>query len=250
MPNCHRPGIWCIKTTIRRLKRREAGLGCNHRAVFATTYRVLTEGILQAVLQNPHRFRWPRYLYYEDALFADVFIGNARAWDAGQRVSPAWRIAWQAAESSDLTASQDMLLGINAHVQNDMPFVIAALGTTTRGGVSRKPDHDLTNEILASSYQAVIDEVKRRYDPILELTNPQGTTADDTAGLELVRQWRETVWQNANRLIDAKTPAERDQVATEIEDNAARWAEAIVALPTPGYRPSRDAYCATHNPDA
>ncbi len=144
-----------------------------------------------------------------------------------------------------------MLLGINAHVQNDMPFVIAALGQKTRGGVSRKPDHDLENQILATSYQAVVHAVRDRYDPIVGLTNPDGTTADDTAGLELVRQWRETVWQNAGRLIDAKTPAERAQVAKSIEDNAASWAQAIVAQPgTPGYRASRDAYCATHNPDA
>ena len=41
-----------------------------------------------------------------------------------------------------------MLLGINAHVQNDMPFVIAALGLRNKKGGSRKPEHDLVNEVL------------------------------------------------------------------------------------------------------
>ena len=41
-----------------------------------------------------------------------------------------------------------MLLGINAHVQNDMPFVLAQLGLRDRKGQSRKPDHDNFNEVL------------------------------------------------------------------------------------------------------
>jgi hypothetical protein len=143
-----------------------------------------------------------------------------------------------------------MLLGINAHVQNDMPFVLAALGTHTRNGLTRKADHDAENEILADAYQEVVSEVERRYDPAVGLTNSTLTPLDDAAGLQLVKQWREEVWTNANRLLAAKTPAEKAQVSKSIEDNAAQWAQGISAFVTPGYRAQRDAYCATHNPDA
>jgi hypothetical protein len=144
-----------------------------------------------------------------------------------------------------------MLLGINAHVQNDMPFVIAALNTKTPGGVSRKPDHDRENEVLAAAYQKVVDEVERRYDPAVGATNPDGVPVDDVAGLEVVKQWREEVWRNAGRLIATrKRPAAHAGVVEDIEENAANWAEAIASGETPGYRASRDAYCAGHNPDA
>ena len=55
-----------------------------------------------------------------------------------------------------------MLLGINAHVQNDIPFVTAALDSHTRRRVSRKVDHDRENEILRRAYQRVVDAVERR----------------------------------------------------------------------------------------
>jgi hypothetical protein len=54
------------------------------------------------------------------------------------------------------------------------------------------------------------------------------------------------VWRNAERLLDAKTAAERRQVTQSIEANAATWARLIAAGGNggpPGYRAQRDAYC-------
>ena len=166
-----------------------------------------------------------------------------QAWDRGEPVPEAWRIAIEAAASGDFFGAQDMLLGINAHVQNDMPFVLAALGTRTRKGESRKPDHDAVNAVLTEAYQPVVDAIRERYDPSLDLTNPAQVPVDDIAGLEAVRGWREVVWRNAERLVNAETDAERAQVAQSIEDYAAAWAQLIAAVPAPTYGAQRDAYC-------
>ena len=244
VPACRRPGLRCVRTAVARLRMLETRLGCDHRAVFATTYRVLTEVLLRTVRADPGFFRFPRYFFFEDALFADVYIATSIVYPRGRRVSPAWRIAYEAAAARDLTAGQDMLLGINAHVQNDMPFVLAALGTKTRRGISRKSDHDRANEVLADAYQEVVDEVERRYDPSVAVTNPDGVPADDAAGLELVKRWREQVWRNAQRLIATrKDPAAHEAVVDEIEENAANWARSIAASRTPGYAEQRDSYC-------
>ena len=250
VPHCRRPRLSCVRDTVARLKQREARLACDHRAVFATTYRVLSQVMVRTLRANPSFFRRPRYLFFEDSLFADVYMANSRAWDRGRRVPPAWQVAFETAAGGEVNAAQDMLLGINAHVQNDMPFVLAALGTHTRGGRSRKPDHDAENEILADAYDEVTSEVKRRYDPLLDVTNSPLTPLDDAAGLELVKGWREDVWTNANRLLAARTPSERAEVVEDIEANAANEARVIAAVPQPGYRPQRDSYCAAHNPDA
>jgi hypothetical protein len=244
VPGCRRPRLNCLRTTIKRLRALEARYGCDHRAVFATTYRVLTQVMLERLRREPHFFRFPRYLYFEDGLFADVYVANSQAWKRGRRVPPAWQIAFETARDADVTAGQDMLLGINAHVQNDMPFVLAALGQRTRGGISRKPDHDAENEILAEAYQRVVDTVKRRYDPSVGVTNPDGVPADDMAGLELVKKWREDVWRNAERLIATRNdPAKHAEVVDDIEQNAAQWATGMAATQAPGYRAQRDAYC-------
>ena len=167
-----------------------------------------------------------------------------RRWDQGRAVPEAWRIAFETAETGEVTAAQDMLLGINAHVQNDMPFVLAALGLRDRAGLARKPDHDLTNDVLASAYEDVVAAVRERYDPGMGLTNPPGVPADDVAGLEIVRQWRENVWRNAERLVNAGSEAERERIAAGIQSYAADWARGIAAAPFPGYRATRDEYCA------
>ena len=243
VPNCRKATIRCIDVEIRRLRKLQRRWGCDHRAVFATTYLELTKTLRQVLRERPNFLRYPKYLYVEDALFANVYfdsIGDARR---GRPVPEAWRIAFDAARSADLNATQDMLLGINAHVQNDMPFVLAALGLRTRSGTSRKEDHDAINEVLDRSYPTVVGAVRDRFDPQVALTNSESTPADDVLGLELVKGWREQVWRNAERLLNANDAREREQVAQQIQDNAANWARGFAALEQEGYRETRDAYC-------
>jgi hypothetical protein len=241
--NCKRPKPKCIRLVVKRLRGAQERFGCDHRAVFATTYLVLTETFLETLRRDPDLVADRRYLFTEDALFANFYFRTLRTADRGGEVPPAWEIAFDTAREGEVNAAQDMLLGINAHVQSDMPFVIAALGLRTPDGDSRKPDHDATNAVLADAYQRVVDEVERRYDPMLAVTNPDGVPADDAAGLELVRSWRERVWRNAERLSNAKSAEERRQVASEIESQAADWARGISAYQQPGERARRDAYC-------
>lgn len=241
--HCRDPGLNCVTTALRRLRAARDRFGCDHRAVFATTYMTLTRVFRDMIRENPDMVRFRRYLFIEDALFANFYFRVLRAWDRGDPVPAAWRVALEAGEAGDHFGAQDMLLGINAHVQNDMPFVLAALGLRSRGGESRKPDHDAVNAVLTEAYAPVVRAIRRRYDPALDLTNPTQVVIDDVAGLEMVRGWREIVWRNAERLVNAETAAERAQVASSIESYAALNAQLIAAVPAPGYGATRDAYC-------
>ena len=58
-----------------------------------------------------------------------------------------------------------------------------------------------------------------------------------------MRQWRENVWRNAERLENAKSDEERAAVAADIKSYAAEWARGIASSETPGYRAQRDSYC-------
>jgi hypothetical protein len=249
VPHCRVSSIRCIDTEVKRLRGAQRRFGCDHRAVFATTYLTLTRVFRGMIRSDPHLYEHPHYLYTEDALFADVYFRTLHRWRHGEAVDPAWRIAFDTAASGNANAAQDMLLGINAHVQNDMPFVVAALGLRTPSGESRKPDHDAVNAVLNRAYQPVVDAITRRYDPFVGTTNSDATPLDDIAGLELVRGWREVVWREAERLVNAKTAAQRQTIADQIHAYAGGWARAIAGanlnLP-PGYRAQRDAYCEAH----
>ena len=241
--HCKRAKLACVRFQIRRMRQQQARLGCDHRAVFMTTYLELTKELRDALLADPRMLQWPKFFFREDALFANVYFRSLRRWRQGRELPEAWRIAFETARDGEVFAAQDMLLGINAHVQNDMPFVLAQLGLRDRKGRARKPDHDLTNNVLATGYERVVGAVRERYDASMGYTNPPGVPADDVAGLEMVRKWREDVWRNAEKLVNATSDEERAQVAAEIQANAADWAEGIAATPVPGYRATRDAYC-------
>ena len=77
----------------------------------------------------------------------------------------------------------------------------------------------------------------------MSLTNPSGLFVEDIAGLELVREWREQVWRNAERLVNAKTDEERAAVAESIHQYAGAWAAGIAAVQVPGLRDQRLTYC-------
>jgi len=243
---CAKPSPRCVRTQIRRLRAARDAWGCDHRAVFATTYLTLTKQLFADIKSGlvERDYIDPDYLYTEDALFANVYLRTAKAYDRGDEVAKAWQIAFDTAARNDTGAVQDMLLGINAHVQNDFPFVLASLGLRTPDGASRKPDHDEANGTLNRSYEDVVAEVKERFDPAIGISNPAGLPADDLLGLELVRGWRENVWRNAEKLLNAKGKQEQRKVAKQIENDAAVTAQAIAAGSLPGYGTTRDDYCA------
>ena len=243
VPRCPRPTMRCVDDTIRIFRRWRARFGCDHRAVFTTTYLLLTQEI-KRYLKRPGFFDDRRYLISEITQFSNFYFRTLENDRAGRPVPEAWQIAFDAADSDGANAGQDMLLGINAHVQRDMPYVVASLGVRTPSGASRKPDHDRANQVLNSAYERIVREVGERYDPLLFTTNASWNPLDNIAGLEAVKGWREGVWRNAERLLTAKSDAERSLVEATIEGNAATWARLIAAPQAPGYRAQRDAYCA------
>src|SRR5215211_8938630 len=88
----------------------------------------------------------------EDVLFANYYFRVASAWAAGQTVPEAWRTAFATADRGDAAGVEEMLLGINAHVQRDEAYVISEVGVRTPDGRTRKPDPDRFNVILERSY--------------------------------------------------------------------------------------------------
>ncbi len=247
-PRCRSGKLRCVRQTIRRLAARERHFGCDHRAVFATTYKTLTQVMLRTMKADPAFFYDRRGIVFQVALFSDIYFRTLTRYRLGQPVDDAWKIALDAAADGDVQGAGDMLLGINAHVQNDMPFMLAAITLRNAKGHSRKDDHDAENRILDDAFDEVAREVGRRYDPLATTILVGGSPVTDVFGAELVKTWREGVWRNAERLVNAKSAEERTQVADSIHLQAAVTAQSILAAARmpPGYRATRDAYCAAN----
>jgi len=168
---------------------------------------------------------------------------NAVARYTSRSAPPAWQIAFDAALSRRTTAAQDAMLGVNAHLQRDLPVALAEVGLYNSRGQSYKPDHDRINQILSGAIASVETEITRRYDPIFNLVDPSPHLLGTVGVFETIRIWREGAWRNAERLFMARTPAQRSAVLASIEDNAAAWARLIAAPDFSAWWPMREAQC-------
>jgi hypothetical protein len=253
--DCIAGRVQCVDKTIREMTRRFDGLAasCDHNAIFSLTYLRVTEEYRRTI-EGPFFDDTP-FVNHEDTIFARYYFAAYDAWAAGriEQVPPAWRIAFDAAQTRTVSASGDLLLGINAHVQRDLPLVLYAIGLVGPDGASRKPDHDRVNVILNRVSDDVIAEIARRFDPTIDDTELP-TSLDGTALFQTLAAWREKAWRNAELLAAAPTPEERELVVEAIENDAAIEAQAIVAATryppfSQGTGP-RDAFCAVHHDDA
>jgi Family of unknown function (DUF5995) len=250
--DCVAGRVQCVEKVIRDMTRRFDSLAssCDHDAIFSLTYLRVTEEYRRTV-EDPTFFDDTSFVNHEDIVFAHYYFAAYDAWAAGRtaEVPPAWRVAFDAARNRAVSANGNLLLGINAHVQRDLPFVLYSIGLVNEEGGSRKPDHDRVNQILNRVTDDVIAESAERFDPTIDDGNLP-TTLDDLALFQIVAGWRETAWRNAELLAQAPTDEARELVARDIEAGAAAQAETIRTVtaypPLLGGAAARDAFCAAH----
>ena len=248
---CTAGKIQCVDKVIREMTRRFGRLAsaCDHNAVFALTYLRTTEEYKRAAT-TPGFFTDASFVNHEDAVFASYYFEAYDDWAAGRtsEVPKAWRVALDAARNRQVTGSGNMMLGLSAHINRDLPYVLAEIGLVKPDGSSRKPDHDQVNHFLNRVTQPVIAELARRFDPTADDGNVSGTY-DETATLQLVVAWREQAWRNAELLVNAPTAAARAVVEQQIETDA--YLKAVVLKAGTSYglfqsSAARDAHCAAN----
>jgi hypothetical protein len=218
---------------------------CDHRAVFALTYLRTTQEFARTIGEEPGAFSDLPWITHEDAVFAQLYFKAYDDYLAGRPVPLAWKIAFDNARNPNIEGMGDLLLGMNAHIDRDLPYTLAHVGLVKSDGGSRKLDHDKVNQFLDRVIDPLQDELAQRYDPVFTIVDGEPSPADEVGALAGIRGLRENAWRNAKRLVAARTPLERQLVAQSIESEAASFALEIVAVSTvPGYGSFRDAYCA------
>ncbi|MFT4744438.1 MAG: hypothetical protein ACI9AD_000279 [Nitriliruptoraceae bacterium] len=240
---CGDDGLVCVRFVEQQLAGWESFFGCDHRAVFPTVYRLLTQETRLVLEEDPSYFDDPAGLGKEALAFYSLYEQMITDHLAGDPIPDAWQRSISAAAEGDWSGGQDMLLAINAHVQRDMPFALAATGLNLPDGTSRKGDHDLFNEVLNVAYPIIVAEVTRRYDPFMSQIGDLGDPGNIGA-MQLVAGWREGVWRNAEALISTQGTPLHDGFVTALELHADTWGQAMSVGERPDRRAIRDAHCA------
>ncbi|MPY99931.1 MAG: hypothetical protein GEU97_18455 [Actinophytocola sp.] len=247
----------CAKKTINEMGKRLDSLieSCDHNAVFSLAYLRITQGY-EWIRNTTDADGSPHYddrawMNYVVETFARAYIWAFDEWRAGNPDVPlAWQLAFDDAATRKLTGNGDLLAGINAHINHDLAFVMAASGLIRPDGTSGKPDYDKVNELLLRLTGPLAAELAARFDPGMD--DGEESIADP-ASFQLIVGWRERAWRNAEDLASASSNEERELIAQRIEYDAATEGALLVEsnsyLPPLTTTTSRDNYCAAHKND-
>lgn len=240
--SCQRGGPRCVPLVVAEMTRRYRQLGaCDHDAAFALMYLRVTQAV-----EHDAGFADQRYLARLDSMFAALYFRAFDEWRARHRdaVPPAWQIAFEAASRRRASGIGNLLLGMNAHISRDLPFAVATVGVTAPAG---RRSFDQVNALLERVSQPMLREQAHLYDPtVTSFALPALSVSPGTLGT-LLSGWRDTAMHDAERLLGAKTPAERAVTAESIERTAAARAALIAAatsrVPYSAAGEARETFC-------
>src|SRR3954471_24082134 len=242
--------IACVAKVAKRLENQVSSLRCNHNAVFSLAYARTTEKVQAVEQSQPKFFADNPWLNHYDATFADMYLSAWNSWQRHGTAPPAWALAFQTADQKTASAAGNLLLGMSAHVNRDLPFALYAIGLVAPDGSSRKPDHDAVNQILNMVITPLLDEIAAKYDANVRVVPGLPESLDDFLTFQVLPEWRQEAWDNAVALASAPNAAARTVIANGIEQAALVKGQALLALTR--YNPpvttagARDAYCNTH----
>lgn len=144
-----------------------------------------------------------------------------------------------------------MLLGMNAHISRDLRYALARTGLVEPDGQSGETDFSRVNGLLGDVTPELLQEEAGCFDPGVTSTVLPAIQLDPSSLQRLLGTWRSESWRNAERLLAARTSAQRAHIARTIELGAIERARLIAPLTSNlviGPEASQgNAYCERHH---
>jgi hypothetical protein len=157
--------------------------------------------------------------------FAERYLGPRR----GDRPMPgSWRAAADVTGDRRLLIAQHLLLGINAHVNFDLPQVVVELADESGDLESLRPGFDAINDILAETYPELVRDVGRVAGWMAAASAHGGSRLFNFS----LQRARDTAWLTAQRL-HALAPGARPAAVAELDDLVRVLAYLITRPPVP-----------------
>jgi Family of unknown function (DUF5995) len=203
------------------------------RRYFHATYQRTTIAVAEELERGG--FADPPWVEQWDVVFADLYLDALQTTLAGGEPSRPWAIAFGA--PAGLPALRHVLLGMNAHINYDLPQALVAVITDEQFDDQallnrREADHRAIDNVLASRVAAEDDELTAISGPgtlldrLLRPFNRLGTQ-------RFLREAREKVWVNAIALNRARRQGP-DAYATVLAQLEVLSAAKVAALMAPG----------------
>jgi hypothetical protein len=188
-----------VEALQRRLDALPAGL--DHRRAFIETYQRTTQAVGAAV--EGGSFEDPEWVTRWDVAFAGRFLAAHDADLAGSAVPRPWRLAFSA--DPGLPVLVHLLLGMNAHINYDLPPALLAVIEDAEFADAvlmdrRRRDHERIDRILASRVAAEDTAIGGRRSAVDRLLKP----LNRLSSRRFLREARQKVWVNLAQLQVAR----------------------------------------------
>lgn len=199
----------------------------DRRGVFVSAY-VVTTGALRDWIERG-RFQRPSSVSRYIVAFANKYLVALNHHVAGEvdKVPAAWRASFESAARRHTPLLQELLLGINAHVNHDLPY--AALDAELE--LQCEDDfNDFTamNDALHDAMPEVRRRVVAGFQPGMRIWNFVAGPWIDRVMDGSFRKARADAWSAARALADARTEADTKRVNKEIHTRSAWVARRIL----------------------
>lgn len=204
---------------------RQAG---DRRAVFLTLYGVVSSEMRLRVAAGA--FADGEWVHRYAVAFANLYREALENDEAGRTaaVPKAWRLCFDAARGGAGLVLQDMLLGVNAHVNNDLPLALSNVSIDP-DRTARYEDHSAVNAVLGSVTERATTRIADLYAPGVAMLDDCAGELDELLSLFSLEIARESAWEAAVSLANARGPIERRLVSTLIGSRAAVVARLLLA---------------------
>ena len=200
----------------------------DRRAIFATAYLVITRALQRRLSEGGFQDgEWvTRYAVRFGNMYRAALVDFERG-DAAA-VPKAWRLAFEAAAGGTGLVLQDLLLGVNAHINHDLALALDA-ATIDPDREGRYVDHTVVNEVLRATTDALQARIGELYAPLLGVLDLAGGALDEALGNFATSKAREHAWVGAVALANARDERERLGVRQGLDSQAAVLGKLILA---------------------
>jgi Family of unknown function (DUF5995) len=203
-----------------------------HRATFLGTYLRTTQAVGAAV--DTGSFEDPEWVERWDVVFAELYLDAHDADAAGDtaKVPRPWRLAFGA--PPDLPALRQVLLGINAHVNYDLPQAMLAVISPDDFNDPiligrRRRDHERIDTVLAGRVKAEEKGGRAEQTRLDRLLAPLNRISSK----RFLKEARQKVWHNVEELHAARLKGE-DAYRARLAELEVLSAARIADLLAPG----------------
>ncbi|KAB1197275.1 MULTISPECIES: DUF5995 family protein [Haloferax] len=175
----------------------------DRRAAFLTIYARVTAEV-DAGLED-EEFADSAWVAAYLVTFADHYRRAFYAFERGrfEAVPDPWRLAFETALSGHSLVTQDVLLGINAHVNYDLALALSEVGIDPDRR-AKYEDHCRINHVLQRLVDEEQDLIAERYaDGVADIDESLGRL-DETLSFFTLREGRRNAWRGAVALTDGR----------------------------------------------